>query len=164
MQIPTRKPGKFTHIPTDYNITQAKYDELSQKLEKLKKKQPKAIKDVEQLALMGDFSENAAYQIAKGRLRTINYKIDEIQDFLQKAKLISKPNTNIVQLGSTVKIESNSIKKTFQILGSSEANPSKGIISQYSPLGKALIGRKQGDNIEIEQNGKIIEYRIVGIE
>ena len=165
MQIPKRKAGKFANIPTDYNITKKKFDILKTRLKSLKNKQPEAIKDVERLALMGDFSENAAYQIAKGRLRSINYRIDEIEDFLKHAKIITpSSSTDIVQLGSIVTIENAKKQFVFQILGSSETDPAKGVISQNSPLGKALMGRRIREQIEIIQNNKTIKYEIVKIK
>lgn len=164
MQIPIRKSGKYTHQKLDPYITEAKFNELKYKLEKLKFNRPRASEEVKRLAEMGDFSENAAYQIAKGRLRGMNQKIIEIENQLKHATII-KPteNTETVKLGHEVMIETAGKQKTYLILGSSETNPSKGIISHNSPIGSALIGRKINDKVVIHTANKEIEYKIIKI-
>lgn len=165
MQVPTRKPGKYTNLKSDPHITREKYNELKINLEKLKRKRPPVIEEVKRLAADGDFSENAAYQIAKGRLRGINRRIDEITDHLNRAVIIKTPKSNDrVSLGHYVTVEINGRQRTYLILGSSETNPADGVISNNSPLGSALIGRKAGETIRIELNEKKVEYKIIGIE
>lgn len=164
MQIPKRKPGKFTHLKPDQNITEKKFEELQDELQKLKKfSLPRAADEVQTLAQMGDFSENAAYQMAKGKLRGISQRILELEDQLKYAVII-KPTkgAKTVQLGHKVTIEANGKQKTYLILGSEETNPLKGIISQNSPLGSVLLGRKLGDKIKIPPKGT--GYKIVKIE
>lgn len=165
MQIPYRKPGKYMTQKPDNNITQAKFDQLQKKLDKLYNDRPQAAKEVARLAELGDFSENVEYQLAKGRLRRINQNILEIEFTLKNAEIIA-PNTNNknVSLGHTVMVEVNNKVKTYQILGSSEANPDKNIISHNSPLGSALIGKKVGDEIEIKLKDKTVIYKILEIK
>jgi transcription elongation factor GreA len=166
MQTPKRKPGKYTNQEKDPHITAEKFSELKNRLEKLKKNiRPKLIDEVKRLALLGDFSENAEYQIAKGKLRGINRKILEIEALLARA-IIIKPNLNkkIVQLGNKVSIEIAGIKKTFLILGSEETDPLNGVISQNSPIGSAIIGREVGSIIKIHLKNKDIKCKITKIE
>ncbi|MDP2830549.1 MAG: transcription elongation factor GreA [bacterium] len=166
MRVPIRKPGQYTHLKPDPHITEEKFKELKDKLEKLKKvSRPRAVKEVKRLALDGDFSENAAYQIAKGRLRGINQRIMEIEDHLKRA-IIIKPQENKerVRLGHRVTIEAVGQEKTYLILGSSETNPKEGIISHNSPIGSALIGRKVGDRVKVQLANKEVEYKIIKIE
>lgn len=161
MQIPKRKAGQFKDSRLDYRISQARFDKLSAELAKLKKSQPKRILEVQQLAEMGDFSENAGYQIAKGRLRGINQRILEIEDILKHAQIIKESSDKSqVSLGATVELESKGKKFTFKILGPSEANPSANIISQESPLGAALMNKCLGEEVEV--NGNV--YRILKIK
>ena len=166
MRVPIRKPGKYTNLKQDPHITREKFDELKAKLERLKKiSQPRTIAEVKRLAADGDFSENAAYQIAKGRLRGINQGILEIEDMLKRAIIIERrQNTGIVQLGNIVTVEVNGKQKTYQILGSSETDPDRGVISHNSPIGKNLIGRRIGDSVKIQLNNKEIIYKIIKIE
>jgi len=145
-------------------MTEAKFNELQNKLAKLKISRPASANEVKRLAEMGDFSENTAYQIAKGRLRGLNQKILEIEDHLRRA-IIIKPtkNAQTAQFGSEVTLETQGRKKTYLILGSAETNPAKGIISNTSPIGAALMGRRVGDKIKINLAGKKIEYQIIKI-
>jgi transcription elongation factor GreA len=161
MQIPKRRPGKYQPCQNDTNITAKRYAELEKKLLKLKKAQPALIEEVQHGASFGDFSENAGYQIAKGQLRGLNQKIMEIEDLLKHAQVIDcNSDTDCVKLGHTVTLENNSKTITYQILGATESNPSKGIISHLSPLGSALIGKSIGDIVEIRE----MKYTIIEIK
>lgn len=165
MRVPFRKPGEFTHIIPDPHLTEAKYNELKEKLAELKVKQPQAIKEARRLAEMGDFSENAAYQMAKGRLRGLNDRIFELEEHLKMAIIIkptSKPGQ--VQLGSRVTISLSGKTKTYLILGSSEIDLSRDIISHNSPIGFALMGKKTGDNFTIQLAGKEVIGKIIKVE
>lgn len=165
MQTPIRKAGKYTSLKPDPCMTLKKYHELQRKLENMKLKRPFLIKEVKTLALDGDFSENHAYSLAKGRLRGINQRILDIENHLKKAKIIDqKKNRNKVELGCTVTIKINNKNKTYQILGSSETNPDKNIISHNSPLGQALMGYKTGDKMKILIAQKEVECEILKIE
>lgn len=147
MRVPTRKPGKYTDQRRDPHMTQAKFDELSAQLARMLKARPAAAAEVKHLAEMGDFSENAAYQIAKGRLRGLNERIMEITDHLKYAQIIQPPPSGIVALGSTVTLAQDGKQQVFQILGPTETDPAKGIISYQSPLGIALMNKRVGDRV-----------------
>lgn len=165
MQTPKRKPGKYAGQKPDPKITLEKYLELKDKLERLKKlSRPRAIKEVKLLAQDGDFSENAAYQIAKGRLRGINQSITDIEDWLKKAEVIQPSDNKIVEVGHRVTVEIEGKEKIFTILGSSETNPELGIISHASPIGSTLLGRKIGETFEVVINGKSRRYKILKIK
>lgn len=165
MRTPQRKPGKYTGLKPDPHITVKKYQELKNKLENLKKIRPQAIEEVQRLALMGDFSENAAYQIAKGRLRGMNQKMLDIEEHLKNSIIIEPDkNKNQVRLGGRVTIKNNNQEKTYVILGSSETDPANNIISHNSPLGAKLMGKKIGDKIILETKNKKNEYKIIKIE
>lgn len=166
MQTPIRKPGKHTHDKPDPYITEGKFSELKNNLEKLKNiVRPRAAEEVKRLALMGDFSENAAYQIAKGKLRGINQRILDIEDHLKTARVLKSPDkTDKVQLGHHVTVEIGGKEKIFLILGSSETNPSGGVISHNSPIGAALMGKRVGDIAKIKLADREVEYKIIKIE
>lgn len=166
MQIPYRKPTKFTNLPIDPHITETKFKELTSKLAWLKNTaRPQAAAEVARLAELGDFSENAEYQHAKGRLRGINNSILKIESHLNQAIVIKhESGSDIVELSSTVIISDGTAEKTYQILGSSEINIQKGIISQHSPIGAALLGHQVGDSVKIKLVNKEIEYHILAIK
>lgn len=163
MRIPTRKPGKYADLHRDPHMTQPKFDELTAQLARLLRARPGAANEVKRLAEMGDFSENAAYQMAKGRLRGLNQRIMEIEDHLKHAEIIYPVTSGIIQLGSTVTIAQAGKQQTFKILGPTETNPSQGIISHKSPLGAALIGRNAGDTVDVGVSGKVVVVRILEV-
>lgn len=140
--------------------------ELTNKLDRLKNiSRPRGAEEVKRLAELGDFSENVEYQLAKGKLRGINDNITKIENQLKNAVVISpQKQTDTVELGNTVTVESGGAQKSYQILGSVETNPHKGIISHNSPIGAALIGCKIGEVIKIKINDKEVEYKIISIK
>lgn len=165
MQLPKRKPGKFTNLTPDPKITQEKYHDLERELAKLKKKQPGAASEVSRLAELGDFSENVEYQLAKRRLREINNAIVKIEQQLMRAEIIGPPkNNNIVAIGHTVTIFRDGNQKTYKILGEVETNPVKGVISNKSPLGDALLGRKLGEKFKLVLPSGSFDCEVVNIE
>ena len=161
MRTPIRKPGKYTHLKPDPYLTKEKINELQNNLERMKKIRPKLAAEVKRLALDGDFSENAAYQIAKGRLRGLNQRTLDIENHLKTAIVINPSNNkSIVQIGSTVEVEIKGKRKIFTILGSSETNPLQGIISHNSPIGSAILNKRIGDIIKINLKDRKVEYII----
>lgn len=164
MRLPTRKPGKYSQIKTDNLITEAKFNELKSKLDHLQNvSRPQMMKEVARLAEMGDFSENFGYQAAKGRLRGINNAILKLEFQINHAEIIKLKRTDVVQIGSTVTVESNGKKIVFQILGSQETDPAKGIISHSSPIGTALIGHRIDDVVSVTLKDREIVYKILKI-
>ncbi len=164
MRVPIRKAGQYTNLQISADMTQAKYDELANSLNKLKNQaHPQAAAEVKRLAAMGDFSENAAYQMAKGKLRGINQKISEWEKLLSRAKIIKPANNNVVSLGSTVTVMEDREEKTYCLLGSLETDPGRGVISGDSPLGQMLLGKKVGDSFTLTVNDKQKAYYIAKI-
>jgi len=165
MRVPIRKPGKYTHDKPDPHLTEEKFIELKRKLENLKKSVIPAADEVRRTAAMGDLSENAAYQVAKGKLRGINERILELDAHLKHAVIIQTiKNTETLQLGHTVTIEMEGKKHSYLMLGSTESDPLKGIISHNSPIGSALMGHKVGDKVKVRLKSKEIECTIISIE
>lgn len=99
----------------------------------------------------GDLSENAEYSAALQEQEKTETRIFEIENILQNVEVISKPKGDTkVQLGSKVTLKAGSQTKVFQIVGTVEADPLNGKISDESPIGQALLGRKQGEEVEIK--------------
>ncbi|MBU1130996.1 GreA/GreB family elongation factor [Patescibacteria group bacterium] len=164
MRVPIRKAGEFTRIVPDPYLTVGKFNELNKKLKQLKVLLPQAVSEVKRLAEMGDFSENAAYQMAKGRLRGLNQHIFDLEEQL-KLSIIIKPghNKNKIQLGSRATVKMAGRQKTYLILGSSEIDVKNNIISHNSPIGSALMGKKAGDSVKIQLAGSEVEFKIIKI-
>lgn len=164
MQVPIRKKETYIKPKPDPYLTEAKFLELQNKLARLKSSHPLLAAEVKRLAEMGDFSENAGYQYAKGRLRGLNQRILELEAHLKTA-LIFKADQDCrhVRLGHRVKVLMDGREKTYLILGSSETDPSKGRISYLSPLGSALIGKSVGEKINLTIAGQEKTLSIIEI-
>ena len=129
---------------------------------------PQLIEEVQTARAFGDLSENAEYDAAKIEQARIEYEIVEIEAMLKNVVLIDEDalNTNVVDVGSnvTVKILSmDNAEKTFQIVGSAEANPYENRISNESPVGKTLIGHKTGDIVEVQTPAGLSKFEILAI-
>lgn len=113
---------------------------------------------------LGDLSENAEYQSARSEQDRNESRIGEIENILLNAELIKKPKGDSkVQLGSTVKLKGGGKSKEFQIVGTVEADPLSGKISDESPIGQALLGKKEGESVEIKTPNDTTTYKIVDI-
>lgn len=111
----------------------------------------------------GDLSENAEYQSARQAQEKLEARILEIEHILQNVKVISKPKGVVkVQIGSTVTLKDGDTKK-FQVVGTVEADPLNGKISDESPIGQALLGKKLGDNVDIVTPTETATYKVVEI-
>ena len=145
-------------------MTQSKHSSLQSELAHLYKIRPKIADEVHRLAQNGDFSENAEYQMAKGKLRGINHAIEKIEFELNRSVIIKTASTNSVQVGHSVTVDTGTGSRIYTILGSSETDPSRGIISHASPIGAALLGKKVGDEIEFTIADKKVVYKILEIK
>ncbi|MCK9439203.1 MAG: GreA/GreB family elongation factor [Patescibacteria group bacterium] len=149
MRVPTRKSDKIPGEKIDARITLEKYQALQKTLKKLKEEnRPVESEEVKILSTTGDYSENAGYQAAKAKLRRTNNKISKIEYILNRAEIIeTNKKRDEIEIGSSVELEVEGTIKKYQILGSSETNPSQGKISYSSPLGSILLNKKVGDTI-----------------
>ena len=113
----------------------------------------------------GDLSENAMYDAARDEQSFVEGRISEIEHILKHAVVITnKGKGGPVALGSKVHVELEEGEQKYVIVGSTEANPDKGYISDQSPIGKALLGKKIGDEVEVEVPSGNIVYRIKHVE
>jgi transcription elongation factor GreA len=148
-----------------YRLTQAGADELKTELAKLMAHRGPLADRIRQARELGDLSENAEYQAAREEQDRLETRISELEHILQNMKLIKKPAGNgHVRLGSNVKLKSASgAAKEFQVVGTMEADPMNGKISDESPIGKALINKKIGDKAQIKTASGSISYTITDI-
>lgn len=113
----------------------------------------------------GDVIRNAAFEDAKFEQARLEARIAELEYLLANATVLDKGRTDVVSLGSIVQLETSDDRKyRYTIVGSYEANPGAGRISNESPVGKALVGRKAGDQVIVVTPGGVKEYTIVSIE
>jgi len=147
-----------------FRLTQAGADELASE-HKLLVGQRKGIAErIKQARELGDLSENAEYQTAREEQDRLESRISEVEHILQNLQIIKKPVAKgEVRLGSILKLKSSDGKiKEFQIVGTMEADPLSGKISDESPIGKDLLGKKVGDKVVL-RNSPENTYKISSI-
>lgn len=149
-----------------HQVTKEGYQKLKKELSELINiKKPQAIQRLQKARAMGDLSENSEYSSAKENLEFIENRINELQEIIKKAQIADSPKDNqIVELGESVVVESDGGKKIFTIVGEYEANPLEGKISASSPIGQGLLGKKIGDQVEINIPAGKIKFRILEIK
>lgn len=111
----------------------------------------------------GDLSENAEYQHAKEEQRRIEEKIADLEATIKHARIITSADTNHVSVGTTVTLKFNGKKTIYQIVGSNEADPRQGRISNESPIGQALLDKKKGETVNIPTPVGAKECKIIEI-
>ena len=137
-------------------------------LEYLKSVKRREIAERIKVALsFGDISENSEYDDAKNEQAQLELKISQLEAMLKNAKVIEDDdvNTDVVSLGSKVKLLDMEFEDEmeYQILGSTEADPSKNKISNESPVGSALMGKKKGQIVEVQAPAGLIKFKILNI-
>lgn len=119
---------------------------------------------IEEAKALGDLSENAEYHEAKDALGFVEGRIMEIEELLKEAVIVeSESGASNVRVGVTVKVNVNGKPKEFKIVGSNEANPLEGKISNESPIGSALMGAKVGDKVSVSTPAGTSVYEVVEI-
>lgn len=115
---------------------------------------PEVIEELKAARAQGDLSENADYDAARAKQAEVEGRIKQIEDILANAQMIEETSSSVrvVKLGSTVVLHdlSDDTEATYTLVGTLEANPMKGLISNVCPVGKAIIGKKPGDRITIK--------------
>lgn len=147
-------------------ITKNGLEALKQELKDLLQvKRPKLVDRLSNARSQGDLSENSDYQNAREELGFLEGRIEELNQVIQNAKIVSDDgNGNNVGVGTKVTVRVNGVKSTFEIVGEWEADMKSKKISHTSPLGASLVGKKIGDKFEVEAPvGKIL-YEVVGID
>lgn len=154
----------------DIILTQEGYEELKEKLRILKSEGRSDIAEKLKVARsFGDLSENSEYDEAKSEQAKLEAEINDIEAMLSRATIIDEEtvNSEVVHLGSVVTIKNTargSSEMTYTITGFAQADPAAGKISDESPVGKALLGHRVGDKVDVEAPRGIMTYKIVALE
>jgi transcription elongation factor GreA len=149
-------------------ITKKGYEALKAELDRLKKiERPKVIEAIAEARSHGDLSENAEYEAAKERQGFIESRITELERKLAEARIIETANlaSETVVFGATVVLLDVQAgeQKTYTLVGQDEADLKNGRISVQSPVGKALIGHRVGDLVEVKTPARQAEYEVLEI-
>lgn len=148
-------------------VTEEGLHKIKEELEHLKSVKRLEISErLEAAIAQGDLSENADYDYAKQEQAFLEGRIQDLEDALRRAKVIKEGGpADTVQVGSTVTISENGFdaEETYRIVGVQEANPTQGLISNESPIGRALLGAKVGETVTVETPGGGLELEILTI-
>ncbi|GBU04788.1 transcription elongation factor GreA [Faecalimonas umbilicata] len=150
-------------------LTYAGLKALEEELEKLKVvKRKEVAAKIKEAREQGDLSENAEYDAAKDEQRDIEARIEEIEKILKNAEVVVEDEVDFdkINIGCSVLVYDKEFDEEiqFKIVGSTEANSLQGKISNESPVGQALLGKKVGDEIQVETQAGVMEYKVLKIE
>jgi len=151
-------------------LTAAGYEKLRQEIEYLRTEKRREVAERIRVAReFGDIAENAEYDAAKNEQAMLEARIAKLEERLAAARVIEKReiSKDVVSVGSTVRLRDVDAKETieYHIVGSAEANPAEQKLSNESPVGKAIIGRKKGETVEVTTpRGSVVKFKIMEIK
>ena len=148
-------------------MTRGGFTALDEELKVLKSvERPAVIRAIAEAREHGDLSENAEYHAAREKQSFIEGRIKELEAVLSKAEVIDPTKfSGAIKFGATVKLsdEDSGEEKTYQIVGETEANIEAGLLNIRSPLARALIGKDEGDSVEVRTPGGTRSYEVISI-
>ena len=151
----------MTKFVTEEGLKKIK-EELENRKNEIRQNIANSIKEAKE---QGDLSENAEYSEAKSQQSENEARIAELEFMLKEAEVVAyNKSSEVVQMGSHVKVKFNGSEMEFEIVGSNEAKPGEGKISNESPMGKGFLGKKKGDELEIEVPSGRMKYKILEIK
>lgn len=147
-----------------YQITAEGKSELAKELETLKGRRGEIAEKIAEARDYGDLSENAEYDAAREEQGIVETRIAEIEEILQNAEIIIAGTKDAIGLGSTVEMTTGAKTVTYTVVGPVEADPLAGKISNESPIGEALLGKKVGDTVVITMPKGELSYTVERIK
>ena len=149
-------------------LTPEGYEKLKQEIELLSTEKRREVADRIRVAReFGEIAENAEYDDAKNEQMMLEHRIAQLEERLANARVIDvkKVDTSVVSIGSVVRLRDVDAKETIEyfIVGSAEANPAENRLSNESPVGKAIIGKKKGETVEVTTPRGSLKYKILDI-
>jgi transcription elongation factor GreA len=150
-------------------LTPEGYEKLKREIEHLSTLKRREVADRIRIAReFGDIAENSEYDDAKNEQALLEHRIAQLEERLRNARVISKKeiSSDVVSIGSRVKLRDMDAKETieYHIVGSAEANPSENKLSNESPVGKAIMGRKKGEVVEVTAPRGALKFKILEIK
>ncbi len=148
-----------------FYLTKERLEEIKKEVEDLKnKKRVEVAERLRSAKEYGDLSENAEYAQAREEQASVETKIFELEELLQKASIIQKSESKVVRVGSTVTVKKGGETFRYSIVGSYEAKPEEGRISDESPFGRAFINHAAGETITLKAPSGPVVYEIIKVE
>ncbi len=156
-------------MPKDVILTPEGYEKLKQEIEYLSSEKRREVAERIRVARQfGDIQENAEYDDAKNEQMLLEHRIATLEERLRNAKVIeaAEVSTDVVSVGSLVRLRDVDAKQTFEyhIVGSAEADPAANKVSNESPVGKAILGRKKGEVVEVTAPRGALKFKILDIK
>ena len=147
-------------------LTKQKYDELVVELKDLKNTKRKEVAEALDYARgLGDLSENAEYHEARAQQADVEERISKLENILKNSTVVEDKHGDHAMIGSTVVVEKNNgTKRTFMIVGSAESDMALGKISNQSPIGAAVLGKKKGDTFHFNSPSGKMEYKVIEVK
>ena len=172
---PPGRPGRIKFgkvrivLAQEYNLIPQRLKELQDEMTYLKTVREKEVADlIKEARSFGDLSENSEYDEAKNEQGKLYARMAELEDILSNYVVIEEDETegDYVRLGSTVTVLDKEFneEETYKIVGSQEADPMNGAISEDSPFGRALLGKNAGDDVTVDAPGGLVEYKLLKVE
>lgn len=148
-----------------YYLTAERFEELKAELVNLKTVRRLEVADrLKRAKELGDLSENAEYSEAREEQAVVESRIFEVEDMIKNAVIIKTgTDSKLVEIGSSVVVNKGGKETTYHIVGSNETKPEDGYISNESPLGKAFLGKKPGEDVTVTTPKGDVKYTIVKI-
>jgi len=144
-------------------LTEDGFQNYKQELDVYRKNRIPAITELQRAREMGDLSENAAYKVARSKLSGIDRNIRRIEGVLRRVEIVRKNMNGIIGIGSQMRVVSDVGELSFTLVDGYESDFSKGKISLHAPLGRSVIGKREGDEILVHTpKGKTI-YKIIQV-
>lgn len=150
--------------PIDIKITPEGLANLKKEQQELAQKRPGVLARMVAAREQGDLSENAGFHAAKDELSHIDHRLRELTLMIRFADVIYNEQNSAVSLGTVVVVDDGSYKREFKIVGRLEADPVGGLISNESPIGRALLGKVVGDIVEVETPSGKAGFKILDIK
>ena len=153
----------------EYKLSPERYEEMQNELHYLKTVREKEVADqIKEARSFGDLSENSEYDEAKNEQGKLYSRIAELENILSNCSVITEEesDTDTVRIGSRITVRDTEldIEESYQVVGSQEADPMNGRISEESPFGKALLGKAVGETVIVEAPAGNIEYKVIDIQ
>ena len=150
-------------VTTAVKFTKEGFEQLKQELEEIIARRPQVLVRMVAAREQGDLSENAGYHASKDELHKIDRRVRVLKYLIRTGQIMDVQSDGLVGIGSNVKVKSGDDEFEYKIVGELEADPVHGKLSEVSPIGSALLGKKVGDEVHIEIPDGGISYRIIEV-
>lgn len=148
-----------------FQFTQDGFESLQKELKELVDvARPKAVDRLQKARSMGDLAENSEYHAAKDELSFVEGRVREVEELLKNGQIIDPVDTDGIAIGAEVRVEKDGVEEIFHIVGEFEADPLSKKLSATSPIGKALMGKKEGEIVSVEVPAGTLKYKILKIK